>query len=113
MGATPMRAAISFRFRVPSSGASDRSVRERTFLTPGGRGLHRIVDIGVDLIELLLEPFDGLPDVGPHALRGRFGGESVLLGRDHVDDLTAADDQGFELLRLCVAKMPWLGANTF
>lgn len=83
---------------------SRNTAKEILLLPPGRRAFDGFVEVGIDSIELGLEPLDCLADGSADALgRGR-GAEAILLGGDHVDDLAATDDKGFEFLRLSVGK---------
>src|SRR3954447_6782842 len=73
-------------------------------LTPSRRAFDGVIEIGVDLFELLLEPLDSLPNGGPDALGRRGSAEPILFGGYHVDDLTAPHYQGLEFLSLGITQ---------
>ncbi len=58
--------------------------------SPDGAFADQLVEFGVDVGELALEPTDVLIDALLDSWKGE--AESIVLGRDHVDDLAPAPD---------------------
>ena len=79
---------------------------------PGGAAAHGVVEIGLDLAQLLLQP----GQVGvepPDEPRVAELAAALALAADHLDQLAAAGDQLAERARRRVGHRPWFGPDRF
>src|SRR5258706_1483054 len=122
-GATPTRADICLRPRVPSSGSSASIVRLLTGPMLGGGAenflvlfpqrvfLDETVEVLIGVIEFLFEIRDMSGDTFFDRFRGR--GQVVFLSDDHVDELSSAHSQSSEFKGKLVGQRARLGTNRF
>jgi len=84
-------------------------LEKRFTSAPDRAGLDALAQVGVDLVELPLQPADVLLD---DLLQGRRREPlPVPLGDDHGQDLSTAGEQGVEQARLLVGQATLLGPH--
>ncbi|SAL89007.1 hypothetical protein AWB74_08857 [Caballeronia arvi] len=73
-------------------------------LAPEFVGVQEGVDVAIGVLDALFEEADEFIDAGEGGFVGAFA--SVLLGGEHIDELSAAQDKSLQLLGLLVVQGP-------
>jgi len=87
------------------------ALEDLVLFAPQGAFADELAEVPVDGCQALFEDLDELLDVGTDPLGG--ADQTVLLRREHLDDLTAPGVEGLELAELDRLEGPDLGSDRF